>query len=95
MAIERVQLKFCKDLLGVKTTTQNDFVYGELGRTDLLNIRTLNVIRYWLKVSSLENHKYAKCMYLSMYQQLEDEPERNTWVKMVKNVPILLGFNGV
>jgi len=21
-----------------------------------------------------------------MYQQLEDEPERNTWVKMVKNV---------
>jgi len=45
MALERAQLKFCKDMLGVKSTTQNDFVYGKLGRTDLLNIRTLNVIR--------------------------------------------------
>ena len=32
-SIERVHLQFCKRLLGVKKTTQNDFVYGELGRT--------------------------------------------------------------
>ena len=25
---------FCKQLLGVKTSTQNDFIYGELGRTN-------------------------------------------------------------
>jgi len=29
---ERVHLQFCKRLLGVKRCTQNDFVYGELGR---------------------------------------------------------------
>ena len=30
--IEQVQLCFCKRILGVKKSTQNDFVYGELGR---------------------------------------------------------------
>ena len=64
-------------------------------QTYVFNIRTLNVIRNWLKVSSLENHKYVKCMYLAMYQQLKNELERNTWVKMVKDVLILLGINGV
>ena len=31
-AIESVHLQFCKKLLGVKQSTQNDFIYGELGR---------------------------------------------------------------
>ena len=30
---ERVHLQFFKKLLGVKKSTQNDFIYGELGRT--------------------------------------------------------------
>ena len=30
--IERVQLKFCKTVLGVKSSVQNDFVYGELDK---------------------------------------------------------------
>ena len=30
--IERVHLQFCKGLLGVKQSTQNNFIYGELGR---------------------------------------------------------------
>ena len=30
--IERVYLQFCKKRLSVKQCTQNDFVYGELGR---------------------------------------------------------------
>ena len=34
--IERVHLKFCKQLLGVKTSTCNMAVYGELGRYPLL-----------------------------------------------------------
>jgi len=34
-AIQRVHLHFCNDILGVKKTTQHDFVYGELGRMPL------------------------------------------------------------
>ena len=33
--IKRMHLQFMKKLLGVKRTTQNDFIYGELGRVNL------------------------------------------------------------
>ena len=33
-AIERLYLQFCKQILTIKRSTQNDFVYGELGRID-------------------------------------------------------------
>ena len=37
--IERTHLQLCKQLLGVKIQTQNNFVYGELGRVPLRNHR--------------------------------------------------------
>ncbi len=43
--IERVHLQFCKRLLGVKITTQNDFIYGELGRVSLRVGRFYNIIK--------------------------------------------------
>ena len=33
--VERVHLKFLKNLLGVKRSTKNDFIYGEYGTTPL------------------------------------------------------------
>ena len=58
--IERVHMLFCKQLLGVKTSTQNDFIYGELGRTNYYTRRIYIIIRYWLKVIHAEEHKYIK-----------------------------------
>ena len=34
-AVERFNLKFCKNVIGVKRCTQNNFVYGEVGRKPL------------------------------------------------------------
>ena len=48
--IETVHLQSCKKLLGVKQTTQNDFIYGELGRIDFQSQRYLVIVKYWLKV---------------------------------------------
>ena len=41
--IESVHLQFCKRLLGVKRTTQNNFVYGEFGR---INFQTRRFFYY-------------------------------------------------
>ena len=41
--IECVHLQFCKRLLEVKKTTQNNFVYGELGR---INFQTRFFFNY-------------------------------------------------
>ena len=39
-AVERVHMQFCKTNIGLQKTTQNDFVYGELGR---INYVTKNI----------------------------------------------------
>ena len=53
-AIERVHLQFCKQLLKVKRPTQNEFVYGKLGRIDFQCMRYFNIIRYWVKLLQMK-----------------------------------------
>ena len=49
-AIEIVHMYFCKKILGLKQSTQNDFVYGELGRIDYQSHHYIKIIKSWLKV---------------------------------------------
>ena len=44
--LETVHLQYMKQLLGVRTQTKNNFVYGELGRFPLQTNRIISVIRY-------------------------------------------------
>ena len=43
--IERVHLPFCKRLLGVKKSTQNNFVYGEFGRINFQTRRFFIILK--------------------------------------------------
>ena len=61
--IERVHLQFCKRLLGVKKCTQNDFVYGELGRLNFQYVRYFIIIKYWVKILHANDNKYVKKVY--------------------------------
>ena len=62
-SLERVHLQFCKRLLGVKRTTQNDFIYGELGRMPLQNHRYFIIIKFWIKILHSDPKKYIKIIY--------------------------------
>ena len=64
--IERVHLQFCKALLGVKQSTQNTFIYGELGRMPYQMLRFFNIIKYWLKVINKSGNKYVTIIYKMM-----------------------------
>ena len=66
--VERIHLAFCKNALGVRKSTQNNLVYGELGRTPLIYKRYVSIIRYWLKIIHCENTKYIKLMYKVMHK---------------------------
>ena len=74
LQIERIQLQFCKDILGVRSQTQNNFIYGELGRYPLKIICLVNVIRYWLKIVESPETKYIKATYNMMINDLELYP---------------------
>ena len=65
-SLERVHLQFCKQLLGVKKSTQNDFVYGVLGRTTLITKRYLVIVKYWFKILMSNDNKYINLIYRMM-----------------------------
>lgn len=94
-SIERVHLQFCKQLLGVKIQTQNDFIYGELGRMPVRNLRLSSIIRYWLKITRCDDSKYIKLVYNIMMQDLQRLPDKTSWAKSVKMLLENLGFSHV
>ena len=74
-SVESVHMQFCKNLLGVKQSTQNDFIYGELGRMSLKSHRYVSILRYWLKIVSLKENKYVKCIYKMMLSDIQNHPD--------------------
>ena len=91
--LENIHLKFCKQILGVRSQTQNTFVYGELGRYPLKIKRLLRVVKYWFKIIRSTNEKYIKHVYDMMLNDFQLFPEKKSWVKSIRNIFENLGFN--
>ena len=84
--LEGIHIHFCKHILGFRGQTQNNCVYGELGRTILKSRRVVNVIRYWLNIVQLGNTKFARKMYSLMYRTLDNNPTHMSWARNVKTL---------
>ena len=53
--LENIHVKFCKTVLGVRQSSSNVAVYGELGRYPIyINICT-RIVKYWFKLLNTEN----------------------------------------
>ena len=94
-AVERVHLSFCKKLLGVKKSTQNDFIYGEFGRISYQTKRFFIIIKYWFKILSAHNNKYIKVVYELMLRDIELLPRKVNWASLVRHLLMTLGFYDV
>ena len=88
--IERIHLTFCKNILGVKKTTQNDFVYGLLGRHPLQIDRYCKIMNYWLKIVSGAKPFYVNTVYHASKLRANLDSSYN-WASKVKK---LLHENG-
>ena len=95
MQQERVYLQFCKKLLGVKKFTQNDFVYGELGRVPLKNDIFYMIISYWFKILESEHIKYIQYAYQLMMTDIENKPDSVNLASKLRDLLSNLGFYGV
>ena len=91
--LERVHLQFCKWLLGVRSQTQNNFIYGELGRTNLKVHRYISIIRYWLKIIQCPDVKYIKLVYKMMLNDMHLHPNKSSWASNLKHLLESLGLN--
>ena len=91
-SIERVHMQFCKKLLGVKKTTQNDFVYGEFGRKSFRTIHMFKIIKYWLRILNMSQDKYVYIVYNLLKNDMEIYPNNNNWCTLLKNLLCSLGM---
>jgi hypothetical protein len=48
--IEKVHMNFCKSILCVKNVTTNAMVYYELDTLHFKYLKTLRILKYWLKL---------------------------------------------
>ena len=86
---------FVKKLLGVKKTTQNGFIYGELGRENYATKRSFIIIKYWFKILQTPGNKYIKSIYNMMIRDIEELPNKANWASLVRNLLASLGFREV
>ena len=65
---DMVFLKFCKYLLGLKSSTPNSLVYGELGSYPVSLTIKIRLIGFWLKLISTPDDRISKQMYNLIYR---------------------------
>ena len=58
--LEKLHLQFCRNILGVRTTTPNFMTYGELSRTPIDICIKLRIVNFWNRLIS--NEKNLGCI---------------------------------
>ena len=93
--IERVQLKFYKNILNLKKSTPSFMIYGELGVTPLpIDIKT-RILSYWAKlIEGKENDILSSNVYFIMYEMHKNRLIKSSWIDTVKTTLNSLGFSG-
>ena len=95
-AVGRVHLQYiCKRLLGVMKNTQNDFIYGELGRTNFLTRRYLLNMKYWFKILVAGESKYVTLIYRLMLNDIDTRVNTVNWASLLRHLLSSLGFHEV
>jgi hypothetical protein len=85
--------KWCKRILGVKDTTANCAVLGELGQFPLFINRRVNMLRYWFKIISGAHTRYRYIVYsfLRSHINVRLPGSFRNWALEVKNILISIG----
>ena len=68
--LEKVHLKFCKNILGVHAKASNIAAYGELGRYPIFLDQIVACVKYYLHVEYTESNKILKNFYSKMGKEV-------------------------
>ena len=92
--VDKIHIKFCKTILGVKSQTPNMAVLGELGRYPLSLICKERALKFWIKVKRNPESLINK-VYLDQCQ-IEGLPNNRTnilWANKIKSILNNLGYS--
>ena len=77
--LEKVQLRFCKLLLKLKTSTPSYMIYGELGLFPIEIDVKLRMISYWARLLTGKETKLSYLSYKILYNLFIDENFDFSW----------------
>ena len=95
--LDKLHIKFCKYVLGVKQQTSNAAVLGELGRFPLTTVCKEKAIKYWLKVINSPN----SLMHATLLKQINIAQENRIsdlnilWFSSLSTLLNKLGFGNL
>ena len=52
----------------------------------------ISMLRYWLKIVSLDENKYANCIYKMMLNDIQNHPDKSNWALQVKDMLSKYGY---
>ena len=82
--IEKTQIQFCKEVLGVNKQCPKVACRNEIGRLPLKEITNVNIIKFWIHLENKQDDHYAKyCLQIS-----KDMAEKNQ-MSLIKEVNTL------
>ena len=65
--LEKLHLQFCRNILGVRTTTQNTMTYGELGRIPIDICIKSSIVNFWnILISKFETRINLVVFYIRL-----------------------------
>ena len=79
----------------MKQPTQNNFVYGDFGRTHYQTRRYINIVKYWLKIIFKPDIKLVTVLYNPVKMDFEGGDSTINWVVLVRKLLCDLGFHEV
>ena len=91
--IENIQIKFCKYILKLPSSTPNVAVLGECGRYPIKVYSALHFLKYWCKLIQMESSRLPKGCYKMIFKL--DQMGRKTWATKVKELLFHTGFGFV
>ena len=91
--IDNVHLFGLKRYLGVDRRTSNDLVYGEVGRFPIQINESVCCIRYWLKLTRMDEHRLPLRAYKMLLNL--DQRGKTNWVTNVRKTLCVNGFSYV
>ena len=88
--LETLHLKACKYVLSVKSTTNTDAVYSELGRVSLQKYQHVKILKFYSRLCNLETNRYAsKAFNMLLY---DAESNKVNWVSKARNLQSIYEF---
>ena len=85
-SIDRLHIKFCKTILGVRQQIPNSAIYGELERYPLSVICKERAFKFWIWILKQKNTNSPVFHgYQCMFNQIISNPQTKLWVSLIKS----------